>query len=218
VGAIWRELEALLAEESQPDDPIELSFLGYRTMSYLFTEHGLKWMRITAVVALATVLALAALFLRAARALLIVFLLAVTSGLVWFALLQIAGIYLSIFLLFPLVFAMSIGSDYGLHFLCRLRAARLRGEDTTLPPARGRDPHSVWYSTSRAVAIAALTDAGVFLIYSRTALVSASQVMIAVALAVAAVFACTALLIPALAGRASINVPPDSASAPEPGR
>lgn len=194
VASLWRELETLVAgveAEGQPHDSdvLELSFLGYRTMSYLFTEYSMRWIRVTAVVSLLTVLVLAALFLRELRALLVVVLLAVTSGILWFALLQVAGIYVSIFLLFPLVFALSIGSDYGLHVLCRLRASPEAGE------------HSFWASIGRAIAIAALTDAGVFVIYSPMKIVSASHVMTAVALAVVAVFASTALLVPALALR-----------------
>ncbi len=193
----WGALESVIAAERREGDPIELSFLGYRTMSYLFATHSLASIRTVAVVTLIVVLTLSAFVLRRRRALLVVGTLMTTSCVVWFGLLQLLDIYVSIFLLFPLVFAVCVGSDYALHILCRLRA-----DQADLGSGEAGDriewTRSAWNSTGRAIAFAAFTDGGVFLIYSLTPLVSASNVMVAVALAVAAIFACTVLLVPAL--------------------
>ena len=97
-------------------------------------------------------------------------------------------------LLFPLVFAMCIGSDYGLHLLCSYKAI----EEGSGPTAHQTVSDRVWATTGRAIAIAAVTDAAVFLIYAAMELVSASQIMLSVALAVAAVFLSTIVLVPAL--------------------
>ncbi len=191
VRRIWDELDAIIAEESRPDDPVTVSFLGYRTIAYLFTTYSWRWLRVTATVSLTVVLLLTAIFIRRARAVLLVALLVGTSSLWWLGLLQLPGIYLSVFLLFPLVFAMCIGSDYGLHLLCSYRAIESAGET-----AHRHD--RVWATTGRAIAVAAFTDAAVFLMYATMELVSGSQVMQAVALAVVAVFLSTLVLVPAL--------------------
>jgi hypothetical protein len=191
VERVWRELDAVTASAG---GPTRLSFLGYRTMAYLFVTHSLDCIRTMALVSLAVVLALTALCFRERRAVVVVGLLMATSTLVWFGVLQLFGIYISIFLLFPLVFAVCVGSDYALHILSRLHADRLES-----PGASGLEwTRRAWTSTGRAVAVAALTDAGVFLVFSRTDLVSASQVMLAVALAVFTIFASTIVLVPAL--------------------
>jgi len=111
-------------------------------------------------------------------------------------LIGLADIYVSVFLLFPLVFVVCIGSDYGLHMLCRLRADRLDREIVgETAPSKQRD---LWMTTGRAITLAAITDAVAFLIFAPARLVTVSHVMIAVALAVTAVFVTTALLVPTL--------------------
>jgi hypothetical protein len=198
VRRIWDELESIFEEETRPGDPVQFSFLGYRTMAYLFTTYSWKWIRITAGVSLTVVLLLTALFLRRIRAVALVALLMAGSSIWWLGALQLGGIYLSVFLLFPLVFAMCIGSDYGLHLLCSfeaLKAEKPEKQTRLSPRERSR---SVWSTTGRAIAIAALTDAGVFGIFAGMELVSGSHIMLAVVLAVGAVFASTIILVPAL--------------------
>jgi predicted RND superfamily exporter protein len=192
----WNELDAALGTGG---GPLDASFLGYRTMAYLFATHSEYWIRVTLFVSLAVVLTLAIAFLRDMRAVLVIVVLLVLSSLWWLALLQLSDIHVSIFLLFPLVFTICIGSDYGLHMLCRLRADRRdhASNDADLSPLDWT--HSAWSSTGRAIAIAALTDGVIFWLFAQMDLVSASQIMQAVALAVAAVFGCTILVVPALA-------------------
>jgi len=199
VSRVWNELERILQKYDSEDSPIELSFLGYRTMAFLFARHSERWIYITMIVSLCVVLVLTAIFLRELRAVFAIAVLLVLGGVWWLAALEFAGIHISIFLLFPLVFAMCIGSDYGLHMLCRLRTDRraLGAQADEISPVVWT--RSAWSTTGRAIAIAALTDGVVFFISSQMSLVSASQVMLAAALAVAAIFGCTIFLLPALA-------------------
>jgi len=194
VQKLTGELEGIIAGEVGPEDPVEIRFFGYRTLAHLFSTYSWRWIKLTACASLVVVLLLTALVLRRLRDVLIIALLMGGSSLCWLGLLQLSGIYLSVFLIFPLVFAVCIGSDYGLHLLCSFRAGAGRGD----PEGAGETGRRVWSTTGRAIAIAAFTDAGVFLAFSRMELVSGSQIMMAVALAVLAVFASTIILVPAL--------------------
>jgi len=201
VAQVWNELERIIALASSEDDGVTLSFLSYRTMAYLFVTHSLECTRLMALVCLAVVLLLTASALRNRRAVLVVGLLVTTSGVAWFGLLQLLKIHISIFLLFPLVFVICVGSDYVLHILCRLRAEGL-GDATIDPATHTRTARwwiqPDWGSAGRAITLAAVTDAGVFCIFSMSGLLGTSRVMLAVALAVATVFACTVILLPVL--------------------
>jgi len=184
---LWDELAGATA--SAPPG-LRVSFLGYRTMSYLFVTQSLAWLRILFVVSLAVSLGLVAVLLRDWRAILAIGALMVATGVWWLGLLHLRGIFISVFLLFPLVFIVCIGSDYGLHLSWRL--------------ARGDAPDRVYRTTGRAIFFSALTDGGVFALFVLIRLVAPSQVMEAVVLAVVAVFAATVIVIPAAfgAGRA----------------
>lgn len=180
---LWKGLEEVAA--TAPPG-LRVSFLGYRTMSYLFVSYSLHWLRVLFAVSAAVVLVLVAVFVREAKALATVGALAVTTGVWWLGLLHARGIFISIFLLFPLVFVVCIGSDFGVHLVWRL--------------SRGEERASVWRGTGRAIALSAATTGSVFALFSTMRLVSAAQVMEAVALAVAAVFAATVILVPAVYG------------------
>ncbi len=195
VERLWNDLETIVQEESANSD-LDVSFLGYRTMAYLFSTYSLDWIARTGLVSFVVVLLLTAVFLRRLRAVLLVGLLVLVSLALWYVLIGLADIYVSVFLLFPLVFVVCIGSDYGLHMLCRLRADRLDREIVgETAPSKQRD---LWMTTGRAITLAAITDAVAFLIFAPARLVTVSHVMIAVALAVTAVFVTTALLVPTL--------------------
>jgi predicted RND superfamily exporter protein len=196
VERLWNGLETIVQEESEGSG-LDISFLGYRTMAYLFSTYSLEWIGRTGLVSFMVVLFVTTLFLRQLRAVLLVGLLVITSASMWYVLIGLAGIYVSVFLLFPLVFIVCIGSDYGFHVLCRLRADRLDSEAGN--PAAPNERQDIWATTGRAITLAAITDAVAFLIYAPVRLVSVSQVMIAVTLAVGAVFTTTAILMPTLA-------------------
>jgi len=201
VEKLWRQLDETLARENFAEAGLDVSFLGYRTMAYLFSSYSLEWIGRIGVVSLLAVLAMTALFLRSLRAVALVGVLVLLSSVTWYLLVNASGIYVSVFLLFPLVFVVCIGSDYGLHLLFRFRLEG-RGGDST---------HRVWRTTGRAIVLAAVTDAIAFLLFSPMELVSVSQVMIAVALAVAAVFVTTLVVVPILTRRDAD--PPSSNSA-----
>jgi hypothetical protein len=181
--ALWKDMEAIAA--TAPPH-LRVSFFGYRTMSYLFVSYSLFWLRVLFAVSAAAVLALVALFVGDRKALLTVAALALSTGVLWTGLLHLRSIHVSIFLLFPLVFVVCVGSDFAVHLVWRLS----RGESRPL----------VWRSTGRAIGLSAATTGLVFALFSNMRLVSAAQVMEAVALAVVAVLFATVLLVPAIYG------------------
>lgn len=194
VIALRDEVAATIAEEVPPGGAIEVGFLGYRTMPLLFTTSSWRWIRVTSLVSLGAVLVFGSIVLRRRRLVLALGLVSAGSTLWWLGGLWLTGIWLSVFLLLPLVFAVAIGSDYALHLLCRQRDLERRGR------RHGADVlREVWGTTGRAVLVAAFTDAGVFLIYSRMELVSGAMVLRAVAVAVVAVLLCTLLVLPGIA-------------------
>lgn len=190
----WDELSTIVEEENTNNAggdrelaaPIRFSFLGYRTMAYLFFAESVRWLRVLFATSFVAAMVLIAIFLRDRRALLAIGSLMLATGVWWLGLLRIADIHVSIFLLFPLIFVISIGSDYGLHLCWRLS----RGEPRT----------DVWRTTGRAISLSAVTDGAVFALFITVGLLSASHVMAAVVLAVASVFAATVLLVPAAYG------------------
>ncbi len=191
----WDELSQIVDEENAANAsadgdlaaPIRFSFLGYRTMAYLFFAESVRWLRVLFATSFVAALVLIAIFLRERRALLAIGSLMLATGVWWLGLLRLADIHVSIFLLFPLIFVISIGSDYGLHLCWRLS----RGEPRT----------EVWRTTGRAISFSAVTDGAVFALFVTVGLLSASHVMAAVVFAVVAVFAATVLLVPAAYGK-----------------
>ncbi len=198
VGKVWNALERELSSRGTQTG-IQYSFLGYRTMAYLFAEHSETWLYRTLMASVITVLLISLFVLRNWRYILVISVLVTIGGVWWLAFLHLAQVPMSIFLLFPLVFALCISSDYGLHMLCRLKADREKYGNQTVDEKPLAWTHQAWNTTGRAIAIAALTDGLIFLVFWKMVLESASQIMLAATLAVVAIFGCTIFLVPALA-------------------
>ena len=182
-GELYGRLEHVL-EETRAEEPagVTTHFLGYRTVTYLFIQSSLFWMRVLFAVSLALACALLFIFTRSPRAVFTVALVMTVTGVWWLGLLPPFNIYISVFLIFPVVFIASIGSDYAVHLVW--------GTLKTGDAAR------VYGETGKAVLFSALTTSSVFFLFAATYLVSVTQVMLSVGLAVAAVFVGTVLLVP----------------------
>jgi len=175
------------------DRPVGVTthFLGYRTISDLFIRTSLRWLRILSAVALAGACLLVLAVTRRWRPTLAVALTMGLAGAWWYRLLPALGIFISIFLLFPLIFLISIGSDYAIH----LTLARARGDA------------EAYQSTGKAVLFSLLTDLAVFLIFTFTSLVSVDQVMRAASLAALTAFIATVLVVPLIPGQSGERQP-----------
>lgn len=186
LAEVVAECNAEMSGNGDAAAPLRFSFLGYRTMAHLFFTTSESWLRILFCVSLAVSVLLVALLLRDRRAVIAIGTLMLATGAWWMGLVRLCNLHLSVFLLFPLIFVISIGSDHGLHLCWRL--------------SRGDRRRLVWRTTGRAICFSALTDGVVFALFVPVRLVSASQMMLAVVLAVVAVSAATLLLVPAAYG------------------
>ncbi len=173
---------AVTAAASQKPANVQTNILGYRTLTELFIQTSLFWMRVLFAVALVAAALLVWLFTKSWRAVLTVTLIMMVSGVWWLALLSVFDVYISIFLIFPLVFMVSVGSDYAVHLVW--------GVERT-----GRS-EEVYATVGKAVLYSALTSAAVFGVFASAYLVSVSQVMLAVVLVVVTTFVCTLLTVP----------------------
>ena len=190
VQELRRGLEnAVAATATQKPPNVETNILGYRTLTALFIQTSLFWMRVLFFVALAAAVLLVWLFTRSWRAVLTVSLIMTVSGVWWLALLSVFDIYISIFLIFPLVFMVSAGSDYAVHLVWGVE--------------RTGQPEEVYATVGKAVLYSALTSAAVFGVFVPAYLISVSQVMLAVVLVVATTLICTVLSVPLVMRRSS---------------
>ena len=184
---LYRQLgEVLEATRSAQPEGVTTHFLGYRTITYVFIQSSLFWMRVLFAVSLAVAAALLFVFTRSVRAVLTVALVMVVTGVWWLGLLPLFNIYISVFLIFPVVFIVSIGSDYAVHLVWGVQ--------------KTGDAAGVYGATGKAVLFSALTSSSVFFLFATTYLVSVTQVMLSVGLAVVATLVGTVLLVPLLMG------------------
>ncbi|MDZ7703278.1 MAG: MMPL family transporter [Trueperaceae bacterium] len=187
-GRLKERLElSLAAVANQKPDGIDTAVLGYRTITYLFIQTSLFWMRALFVVSVVVAGVLIGLVTRRAKPVIVLALVMTVTGAWWVGLLNVAGLYVSVFLIFPLVFIVSLGSDYAIHLIWGAQ----RGQD------------DLYADVGKAVVFSALTDAAVFGVFGFSYLVSVGQVMIGVALAVLAIFVGTVLVVPLFIGNRS---------------
>lgn len=175
---LWRTLERALGETELPAGA-RATFLGFRTLSHLFIDTALHWMRILALVSFLLLGLCGGIFLGWRRTVPLLIALGVT-GSVWVGFLRMGTIYLSVFLLFPLVFLFCIASDYVVHLLW----SDARGEER------------IGGTTGKAVLLSAVTDGAGFAVFALMGVVSARQVMLATSLAVVSAFVVTVLVVP----------------------
>ena len=184
-GRLYGELEqAVEATRAAQPDGVTTHFLGYRTITYLFIQTSLFWMRVLFAASLLWACTLLFLFTRSLRAVLTVAVVMVVTGVWWLGLLPLFGIYISVFLIFPVVFIVSIGSDYAVHLVLGVLGAEERGAG------------EVYARTGKAVLFSVLTTSSVFFLFATMYLVSVTQVMLSVGLAVVATFLGTVLVVP----------------------
>ncbi|MEM6431960.1 MAG: MMPL family transporter, partial [Deinococcota bacterium] len=179
---------------TRPPD-LDVHVIGYRSISVLFIETSLRWLRRLFVASLMATCLVTILVFRRWQIVIATAAIVSITGLVWFALLPLVGVYISIFLLFPLVFLVSLGSDYALHLFWHAHRAKqmLSGSSISINNNLQDD---IYGETGKAVLFSALTDAAVFGLFSLAYLSSVTQVMLASTLAVIVTLITTLLTVP----------------------
>lgn len=176
-AALYYSLQAVRSSsEAARPEGLQLQALGYRSMGYVFMRSSQRWLQRLLIASLLSALLWMAWFSRSWSAVLALLAVMVVSSQLWFALLPLAGVSLSIFSLFPLIFMLTIASDYAVHLIWAQQ-----------------NPNGDNYAL-HAVSFSALTDAAIFLGFSAMYLVSAHEVMRAVVLAVCVSFASSLLI------------------------
>jgi predicted RND superfamily exporter protein len=185
--SLWNQLTAVKegASEDQPDD-VEAHIYGFRTIPYHFVNWSQDSLRNIFFASLATAMTLVGVFTRRWRAVAAVGVPMAASALWWWGLLPVAGIYVGVFLLFPMIFITSIGSDYAAHLVWSLH--------------EGEPFDQVFSSVGKAVAFSAVTDAAAFGVFSFMYLDSARTIMRGASLAILCVGAATLTLVPLVWG------------------
>jgi predicted RND superfamily exporter protein len=209
------EVERLLAAFARSSAaPLELTLVADHEFRRRLAATSQRDLYFTLAVVSFVVTLASALFFRSAAVIFVVLVLLLVGVIWWLALLRLAGIELSPFLLFPGVFVTGVASGYGLHMLARVRAdwSRLEHDAHRITPVQWT--WSAWSTTGRGIAIAALTDLLVYLVYSRMKLPYSAVAMRALALAVATVFGSTIFLVPALFPRRGETDAPTDAPTP----
>jgi predicted RND superfamily exporter protein len=175
---------------------LEVHVIGYRSISVLFIETSLRWLQRLFVASLIATCLVTLLAFRRWQIVLATAAIVSITGLVWFVLLPLVGVYISIFLLFPLIFLVSLGSDYALHLFWHAHRAEQMLSSSSININKDSTQRDVYGETGKAVFFSAMTDAAVFGVFSLAYLSSVTQVMLASTLAVIITFITTLLVIP----------------------
>lgn len=199
--ALWEDLTAVKegASGDKPDD-VEAHIYGFRTIPYHFVNWSQDSLRNIFAASLAAATLLVAAFTRRPRAVAAVAAPMAASALWWWGLLPVAGIYVGVFLLFPMIFITSIGSDYAAHLVWSLH--------------EGEPFDDVFSSVGKAVAFSAVTDAAAFGVFSFMYLDSARTIMRGASLAILVVGVATLTLVPLVWGNPDPGAAPGPSSSP----
>ncbi len=184
---LWTVMHDVLADadDARPSG-VTAHVYGYRTIPYHFNVYSLKWLAILFGVSVVANVGLVAAFTRSWRATAAAAAPMVAASVMWAGLLAWTGTYVSIFLLFPMIFLTSIGSDYAAHLAWDFHEGR-RAED-------------VFATTGRAVWWVMVTDAGAFATFTVMYLESAQVIMTGATLAIATAAVASVLVTPLFFG------------------
>lgn len=200
--ALWATIGDVDEGYGKPDD-VSVHTYGYTATSYLFVKEQMPWLTYMSVAGFLVVTGLVWFFTRDLRATATVSTLVLVTTVWWLGVLPLFDIGLSITLMLPMVFIMSIGSDYAVHMTWNTERA-------------GGDALHVWETTGKAVMFSAITDGGAFAIFSLMRYNMMENAMLATSLAIAAIFLATVLIIPLFYRDAILA--PDPEAGPEPTR
>jgi predicted RND superfamily exporter protein len=194
-GYGWDESKALKSEIYQAIEEVEekgykpegvdIYLEGLRTSTYNFLAITSAWSWILFFLALAASLILMFLFVRRGRAVLAIALPMIFSCMWWLGIIPFFGIKINPGLIIPIIFITSIAPDYCDHLIWN--------------SYKTGSVEYTFSTTGKAIMFSALTDFGVFFIFSFAYIKAfVAQPMAAVAICVAIMFLLTCMLVPAL--------------------
>ncbi|MDD5502501.1 MAG: MMPL family transporter, partial [Candidatus Thermoplasmatota archaeon] len=182
---LWNQEYAMIQKtdnELGRPNGLEIHTRGLTTFSYLFITQELPWLGYISLVSLIAVIVLVALATRDLKAIATVGIVMWLTSLWWLGVIPFFNIGLSVTLMLPAVFIMCMGSDYSVHLVWNIRQTR--------------DPKEVYGSTGKAVLYSAITTLGAFAIFSWMTSIVSARAMLAVVIAIVAIYICTILVVP----------------------
>lgn len=189
---IYRAIEEVERDGYKPDD-VEFYVEGLRTSTYNFLAITSAWSWILFFFALAASLILIFLFVRKGRAVLAVALPMVFSCMWWLGIIPLFGIKINPGLIIPIIFITSIAPDYCDHLIWN--------------SYKTGSVEYTFSTTGKAIMFSAITDFGVFFIFSFAYIKAfVAQPMAAVAICIAIMFLLTNMLIPALLTEKDVRI------------
>lgn len=186
----WDALQGAIADVQarHPDSGLRIHTSGASAVAYLFNAKELPYLQVAGYVGVLVTALQVLLFRRSWRDTWVVTLAVLAAGAWWSGLLVLSHIPLSIALVVPLVILEAIGSDYALH----------------LRFAIGEEGPRAWQSVGRAIAYAALTDLGAFLVFSFMDYGLLRQAALATVYVLACALVATIVVVPLTARRSEL--------------
>ncbi len=182
---LWNQEYAMIQktdDEIGRPDGLEIHTRGLTTFSYLFITEELPWLGYISIASLIAVVVLVSLATRNLKAIATVGIVMWLTSLWWLGILPLFNIGLSVTLMLPAVFIMCMGSDYSVHLVWNIMQTK--------------DPKEVYGSTGKAVLYSAITTLGAFAIFSWMTSIVSARAMLAVVIAIVAIYVCTILVVP----------------------
>lgn len=182
---VWEEIFGIIGQpdlEAMKPAHLQVALGGYTAYSYLFITYEMPWVTIIGYVSFILVALPVLFFTRSVKATLAVSALVGVTSVWWLGILPLLGIGLSVTLMLPLVFIMSIGSDYAVHLVWGMEKVK--------------DANRVWGTVGRAIFASAITTLGSFALFTPMRNLMMRSSMIATAIAIAMIFIVTILVIP----------------------
>jgi len=197
----WDALQHAIDEVQarHPGAGLRVHTSGASAVAYLFTAKELPYLQVAGYVGILVTALQIWLFRRSLREAVVVSLCVLAAGAWWGGLMVLSHIPLSIALVVPVVILEAIGSDYAMHLLFALH----------------EEGRQAWHSVGRAIAYAAVTDLGAFLVFSFMHYGLLRQAALATVYVLACALVATVVVVPLCARKADLpdatsNSPPSS--------
>jgi predicted RND superfamily exporter protein len=177
-----RSMGALENVSSLKPPDLKVAFVGNTATNYLFVAKEVPYVLYMGVGATFVLMAIVIPFFRSFRAVATVGIVSFATTAWWLGLLPVLGIGMAITLVIPIVFIISLGTDYTVHLIWSFKKVGSVRE--------------VFRTTGKAILFSWVTTIGPFLIFIGIQDLSVRKTMVATALAITIIFLATLLIVP----------------------
>jgi predicted RND superfamily exporter protein len=179
--AVWSAIYA--NNDSKPAD-LKVAFVGNTATNYLFVKKEIPWLNYMGIISNVILLLVAIVVFRTWRAVITVSIVSLATTTIWLGILPYFDVGLAITLVLPLIFIISLGTDYVIHLLWSFRVVG--------------DNREVLRTVGKAILFSFITTVVPFIIFMGIQDLSVRKTMLATTLAIGLIFTVTLLVVPAL--------------------